>query len=208
METSKLRKRMPVSALTDPEDRRAGDRLGIRQARSAASDQEPGDVRARDRHDPDDDHFRPRSRHRRQNIGFSSRSCCGCGSRCCSPISPKPLPKAAARRRPTSLRKTRTETQAKLLHRPDRSNTSCVPGTSLKVGDIVLVEAGDIIPSRRRGRSKAWPRSTRRRSPANPRRSSANPAATARRSPAARRCCPTGFACASPPRRVRPSSTA
>jgi hypothetical protein len=30
-----------------------------------------------------------------------SRSSCGCGSRCCSPISRKPSPKAAARRRPS-----------------------------------------------------------------------------------------------------------
>ena len=42
-----------------------------------------------------------------------SRSCCGCGSRCCSPISPKPWPKAAARRRPTRCARTRTETRAK-----------------------------------------------------------------------------------------------
>jgi K+-transporting ATPase ATPase B chain len=47
-----------------------------------------------------------------EHIGFSSRSSCGCGSRCCSPTSPKPWPKAAARRRPT-LRRQRTETQAK-----------------------------------------------------------------------------------------------
>src|SRR3954454_11281051 len=45
-----------------------------------------------------------------------------------------------------SLRKTRTESQAKLLTGPDR-NYKLVPGTSLKVGDIVLVEAGDNIPS-------------------------------------------------------------
>ena len=31
----------------------------------------------------------------------SSRSSCGCGSRCCSPTSPKRSPRAAARRRPT-----------------------------------------------------------------------------------------------------------
>ena len=45
-----------------------------------------------------------------------------------------------------TLRKTRTESQAKLL-----SGAGCdyklVPGTSLKVGDLVLVEAGDTIPS-------------------------------------------------------------
>ena len=46
-----------------------------------------------------------------------------------------------------SLRRTRTETQAKLLSGSDRTSFKLVPGTSLKVGDVVLVEAGDIIPS-------------------------------------------------------------
>lgn len=46
-----------------------------------------------------------------------------------------------------SLRRTRTETQAKLLSGDDRTRFKVVPGTSLRVGDIVLVEAGDIIPS-------------------------------------------------------------
>src|ERR1700726_1315982 len=46
-----------------------------------------------------------------------------------------------------ALRKTRTETQAKLLSGPGRSNYNTVSGTSLKVGDIVLVEPGDTIPS-------------------------------------------------------------
>ncbi|MBR0869066.1 potassium-transporting ATPase subunit KdpB [Bradyrhizobium tropiciagri] len=45
-----------------------------------------------------------------------------------------------------SLKKTRTETQAKLLTGTDRTYRM-VPGTSLKVGDVVLVEAGDNIPS-------------------------------------------------------------
>lgn len=45
-----------------------------------------------------------------------------------------------------SLRKTRTESQAKLLTGSDKA-CRLVPGTSLKVGDIVLVEAGDNIPS-------------------------------------------------------------
>jgi K+-transporting ATPase ATPase B chain len=45
-----------------------------------------------------------------------------------------------------SLRKTRTESQAKLLAGAD-GTIRLVPGTSLKVGDIVLVEAGDTIPS-------------------------------------------------------------
>nr|WP_029927190.1 potassium-transporting ATPase subunit KdpB [Ochrobactrum sp. UNC390CL2Tsu3S39] len=46
-----------------------------------------------------------------------------------------------------SLRRTRTETQAKLLDSPEGPNWKGVPGTSLKVGDIVLVEANEIIPS-------------------------------------------------------------
>ncbi|CAH1649453.1 potassium-transporting ATPase subunit KdpB [Chelatococcus asaccharovorans] len=46
-----------------------------------------------------------------------------------------------------SLRRTRSETQAKLLVGESRADYKIVPGTSLKVGDIVLVEAGDIIPS-------------------------------------------------------------
>jgi len=39
------------------------------------------------------------------------------------------------------LRRTRTETQAKLLVSPNHKNFRLVAGTSLKVGDVVLVEA-------------------------------------------------------------------
>jgi len=46
-----------------------------------------------------------------------------------------------------SLRKTRTETQAKLLTGTDRTQYKMVPGTSLKVNEVVIVEPGDIIPS-------------------------------------------------------------
>ena len=46
-----------------------------------------------------------------------------------------------------ALRRTRTETQAKLLSGTGSRNYKMVPGTSLKVGDVVLVEAGDTIPS-------------------------------------------------------------
>ena len=46
-----------------------------------------------------------------------------------------------------SLRRSRTETQAKLLTNDSGDGIKLVPGNSLKVGDIVLVEAGDIIPS-------------------------------------------------------------
>ena len=45
-----------------------------------------------------------------------------------------------------SLRRTRTEMVAKRLTGPGRTYET-VPGTSLTVGDVVLVEAGDLIPS-------------------------------------------------------------
>ena len=46
-----------------------------------------------------------------------------------------------------SLRRQRTETKAKLLGGSDARNWKLIPSTSLKVGDVVLVEAGDTIPS-------------------------------------------------------------
>src|SRR6201984_1385402 len=53
---------------------------------------------------------------------------------------------ARGRAQAESLRKTRTESQAKLLSGSD-GTFRLVPGTSLKVGNVVLVEAGDTIPS-------------------------------------------------------------
>jgi potassium-transporting ATPase ATP-binding subunit len=47
-----------------------------------------------------------------------------------------------------TLRRQRTETQAKLITAPgDAQKFRLVPSTALKVGDEVLVEAGDMIPS-------------------------------------------------------------
>lgn len=46
-----------------------------------------------------------------------------------------------------ALRRTRTETQAKLLTGKSGKNFKLIPSTTLKVDDIVLVEAGDLIPS-------------------------------------------------------------
>ena len=47
-----------------------------------------------------------------------------------------------------TLRRQRTETQAKLINGSgDQQSYRLVPSTGLKVGDLVLVEAGDLIPS-------------------------------------------------------------
>ena len=46
-----------------------------------------------------------------------------------------------------ALRRTRAETDAKLLSSDGHMTYEIVPATSLKVGDVVVVEAGEIIPS-------------------------------------------------------------
>jgi K+-transporting ATPase ATPase B chain len=46
-----------------------------------------------------------------------------------------------------TLRKTKTETNAKLLTDTANTDWKTVSATQLKVGDVVLVEAGDLIPS-------------------------------------------------------------
>jgi len=46
-----------------------------------------------------------------------------------------------------ALRRQRTKTQAKLLTGPGGSGHKLIPSTTLRVGDVVLVEAGDTIPS-------------------------------------------------------------
>src|SRR4051812_33885046 len=46
-----------------------------------------------------------------------------------------------------TLRKTKTETTAKLLTNGAGASWKPAPATSLKIGDVVLVEAGDLIPS-------------------------------------------------------------
>ena len=46
-----------------------------------------------------------------------------------------------------TLRKARTETLAKRLATLNATNWQVVPAPELKQGDIVLVEAGDLIPS-------------------------------------------------------------
>ncbi len=77
--------------------------------------------------------------------------------------------------------------------------SACVSATTLRKGDVVLVEAGDFIPADGDDHRRASRRSTRAPSPARARPSSARPAATAARSPAARRCCRTGSSSRSPP---------
>ncbi len=79
----------------------------------------------------------------------SSPSRCGCGSRCCSPTSPRHSPRAAARRRPPRCAACKKSTWAKKLHEPHGTARSGTPieADSLRKGDVVLVEAHDVIPA-------------------------------------------------------------
>ena len=82
----------------------------------------------------------------------SARSPPGSGSPSTSPTSPRPWPKAGARRAPTRCARPRRETPAKrLASRDGADDFELVSSRSLTVGDVVLVEAGDIDPGRRRG---------------------------------------------------------
>ena len=107
-----------------------------------------------------------------------------------------------------ALRRQRTETQAKLLTGPGRRNYKLRPrhqpqGRRRSAGRSrrhhSVGRRGD-----RRHRLCERGGDHRRVRAGHPR----IPAATARPSPAARRCSPTGSRCASPPRSARPSSTA
>ena len=118
--------------------------------------------------------------------GLSSRSFCGCGSPCCLPILQRRSRKGRGKAQADALRRSRTETQAKLLTGPGLKNYKRVPGTSLKVGDVVLVEAGDTIPSD--GEVIEGVASVNEAAITGElRRSFANSGGDARRSPAARR---------------------
>ena len=85
-----------------PAHREAGAQGLVRQTESAHHDEEPRHVRGGSGRR--DDHHSGGARYRRRSEpspASPSRSRSGCGSRCCSPISPKPWRRAAARPRPT-----------------------------------------------------------------------------------------------------------
>ncbi len=105
-----------------------------------------------------------------------------------------------------TLRKSKTETMAKLLS-GSAAEWRQVPGTSLKPGDVVLVEAGDMIPSDGdviEGVASVNEAAITGESAPVIRESGG----TAPRSPAGPRSSPTGSRCASPQPTARPFSTA
>ena len=81
------------------------------------------------------------------------RRACGSGSRCCSPTSPRRWPKGAARPRPKPCAERAATSRPRSSQKPERNaGVTTVSASALRKGDVVLVEAGDFDPRRRRGR--------------------------------------------------------
>ena len=110
----------------------------------------------------------------------------GSGSPCCSPISPKPSPKAAARRRPRRFAPRAHDTSANKLRNDGNDRSRGRRFDFAKAMSSSFARAKSFPPTAKS--SKARRRWMNRPSPANPRRSSAKRAATAAPSPAARAC--------------------
>ena len=138
-----------AQGLFDPAIIRSGGARRAAQARSARAGAQPGDFRHRGglgSSSPASSSATSSRRRLRRCSPARSRS--GCGSRCCSPISPRRWRRDAARRRPRALRRSRSDTRAKRYVDPKnlRGAYEAVNALDLRVGDVVLVEAGDIIP--------------------------------------------------------------
>ena len=149
METSKLRKRMPASAMFDPKIVVPAIGSAFVKLDPRHADQEPGDVRGRGRRGADHGPLRARPRDRRRE------------PRLHVPDHPLAVVHRAVRqfrrsggRRPRqgagrhAAQDPHRDARPSCLPAPDSTSlSSWCPAPSLKVGDIVLVEAGDIIPS-------------------------------------------------------------
>ena len=88
---------------------------------------------------------RPRRR-RGAHSASPSRSACGCGSPWCSPTSPRRWPRAAARRRRRRCARCAPRRWPSASPTPTRRTAQRFRRRELKRGDMVLVEAGDLIP--------------------------------------------------------------
>ncbi len=131
----------------------------------------------------------------------------GCGSPCCLPTLPRRWPKGAARPRPTRCAP-RAEMSRQEAGEPRTAPTSSpTSAAALRKDDVVLVEAGDLVPGDGEvieGVASVDESAITGESA----RSSAKAAATAAASPAARASCPIGWSCASPPIPAKPFWTA
>ncbi len=72
----------------------------------------------------------------------------GCGSRCCLPTLPRHWPRAAARPKPHRCAAPSADVVAKkLLEARYGAKWQEVSGSTLRRGDVILIESGDTIPA-------------------------------------------------------------
>ena len=153
VDTHRPRQARPLfePAIVTPRDRRL-----VPQARPAPPGAKPGHVRRRGRQRPHDGarSSRRSSGTARRRPGSSSPSRSGSGSPCSSRTSPRRWPRGAARRRPTRCARRARTSRPSSSREPQRDARAraAVSASQLRKGDVVLVEAGDVIPVRRRDR--------------------------------------------------------
>ena len=119
----------------------------VRQAEPGDAGEEPGDVRGRSRapRSPPFLMVRDAGDGRGRTSASNSRSRCGSGSRCCSPTSPKPWRKAAAKPRPTACARPRPTPGQEA--RGSNGKIEMVPGSRrCAKATSCLCEPNDMIP--------------------------------------------------------------
>ncbi len=135
------------ASLLDPAILRAAALASLRKLDPRAGREEPGHVRGRGGQRP---HHAPlaarpdrRTRPAPPRAGSPSRSASGSGSRCSSPTSPRRWPRGGARPRPTRCAGcgARSPPASSVNGREET-----VPASTLRKGDVVVVEAGQMIP--------------------------------------------------------------
>ena len=143
--------------LFDPADRARGDAsTSFRKLDPRHPGAEPGHVRrpGRQRRSRRCSSSRRCSAGARRRPGSSSPSRSGSGSRCCSPTSPRRWPRGAARRRPRASAgaprhhgEEARSTRRAAASTPRSARVTDTTSAVLRKGDVVLVEAGEFIPS-------------------------------------------------------------
>ena len=107
---------------------------------------QPGHVRRPGRQRADHGPVLPRPRHRAgvRRACSPGWSPSGCGSRCCSPTSPRPSPRAGARPRPTRCARPGPRPSPTCAGR--RQLVEDALDARCRIGDLCVVSAGELIP--------------------------------------------------------------
>ena len=147
METSKLRKRMPVATLLDPKIVVPAIGQAFVKLDPRHAGQKSGDVRARDRHGADHHLARARPGAASADIGFNFQIVLWLWFTVLFANFAEAVAEGRGKAQADTLRRSRTETRAKKLSDPKTASSfKAVPALDLRAGDLVVVEAGDMIP--------------------------------------------------------------